>query len=74
VRSQASAPGSIRVCPAHSSFDIVDGLVAETLTRYRGVRANHMGDGIFVVFDWVIADIAATTQAAATAAPLKEQS
>ena len=26
------------------------------------------------MFDWVIADIAATTQAAVTAAPLKEQS
>ena len=31
-------------------------------------------DFVSAVFDWVIADIAATTQAAMTAAPLKEQS
>jgi len=31
-------------------------------------------DFVSAVFDWVIADIAATTQAAVTAAPLKEQS
>jgi class 3 adenylate cyclase len=32
-------------------LDNHDKLVDATLTRYGGVRANHMGDGIFAVFD-----------------------
>ena len=38
---------------AHWRFqlDNHDGLVDHVLTRYRGVRANHTGDGVFALFD-----------------------
>jgi AcrR family transcriptional regulator len=42
--------------------------------RYFYESFTDKDDLIAAVFDWVIADIAATTQAAVTAAPLKEQS
>src|ERR1700752_3375649 len=42
--------------------------------RYFYESFTDKDDLIAAVFDWVIADIAATTQAAVTAAPLEEQS
>jgi AcrR family transcriptional regulator len=42
--------------------------------RYFYESFTDKDDFVAAVFDWVIADIAATTQAAVTAAPLKEQS
>ena len=42
--------------------------------RYFYEGFTDKDDFVATVFDWVIADIAATTQAAVTAAPLKEQS
>ena len=42
--------------------------------RYFYESFTDKDDLVAAVFDWVIADIAATTQAAVTAAPLKEQS
>ncbi len=42
--------------------------------RYFYESFTDKDDFVGAVFDWVIADIAATTQAAVTAAPLKEQS
>lgn len=42
--------------------------------RYFYESFTDKDDFIGAVFDWVIADIAATTQAAVTAAPFKEQS
>jgi AcrR family transcriptional regulator len=41
--------------------------------RYFYESFTDKDDLVAAVFDWVIADIAATTQAAVTAAPLKEQ-
>jgi AcrR family transcriptional regulator len=42
--------------------------------RYFYESFTDKDDFVAAVFDWVIADIAATTQAAVTAAPFKEQS
>ena len=42
--------------------------------RYFYESFTDKDDFVAAVFDWVIADIAATTQAAVTAAPVKEQS
>jgi AcrR family transcriptional regulator len=42
--------------------------------RYFYEGFTDKDDFVGAVFDWVIADIAATTQAAVTAAPIKEQS
>jgi AcrR family transcriptional regulator len=47
---------------------------AGVTVRYFYESFTDKDDFVAAVFDWVIADIAATTQAAVTAAPLKEQS
>jgi AcrR family transcriptional regulator len=47
---------------------------ARVTVRYFYESFTDKDDFVAAVFDWVIADIAATTQAAVTAAPLKEQS
>jgi AcrR family transcriptional regulator len=56
-------------------------LTVRGICRQAGVALRYFYEGftdkddfVATVFDWVIADIAATTQAAVTAAPLKEQS
>jgi AcrR family transcriptional regulator len=56
-------------------------LTVRGICRQAGVALRYFyesfadkDDLVAAVFDWVIADIAATTQAAVTAAPLKEQS
>src|SRR5258705_1076184 len=47
---------------------------ARVTVRYFYESFTDKDDFVAAVFDWVIADIAATTQAAVAAAPVKEQS
>lgn len=61
--------------------DDLSELTVRGICRQAGVALRYFyesfpdkDDLVAAVFDWVIADIAATTQAAVTAAPLKEQS
>lgn len=69
----------------NAGLDLLGGgtsdLTVRGVCRHAGLAARYFyesftdkGQFVTAVFDWVIADIAATTQAAVAAAPLQEQS
>ena len=75
VQVDDGVAGADLVEPAATLPDASDALDNIEGPRRRGARPmQYMHDFVAAVFDWVIADIAATTQAAVAAAPLKEQS